>query len=70
MGAAPSALYQDEDPKSMLQRSKITEIYVLHVLPRVGEWEYAREFVQMSPDIDEDQKEVGFHAVRPHLCVF
>jgi hypothetical protein len=58
LGAAPSPLSQDEDPKSMLQRSKITEIYVLHVLPRVEEWEYAREFAQMSPDIDDEQREV------------
>lgn len=54
----PSPL-QDEDPKSISQRAKITEIYILHVLPRVGEWEYAREFAQFSPDIDEEQKEVS-----------
>ena len=58
LGAAPCALSQDEGPGSVLQRSQIAEIYVLHVLPRVGEWEYAREFAQMSPDITDDQKEV------------
>lgn len=57
IGAMPNL--QDEDPKSMLQRQKITEIYILHVLPRVGEWDYAKEFTQFSPDIDEEQKEVG-----------
>ncbi|TGZ80921.1 hypothetical protein EX30DRAFT_371938 [Ascodesmis nigricans] len=61
IGAMPNL--QDEDPKSMLQRQKITEIYILHVLPRVGEWEYAKEFAQFSPDIDEDQKEAIYNAL-------
>ncbi|KAI5779684.1 hypothetical protein EDC01DRAFT_621019 [Geopyxis carbonaria] len=57
IGATPIALSPEEDSKSVLQRVKLTEIYILHVLPRVGEWEYAREFTQLSPDIDEEQKE-------------
>jgi hypothetical protein len=59
LGAYSGVLSQEEDPKSALQRARITEIYVLHVLPRVGEWEYAREFTQMSPDIGAEEKEVG-----------
>lgn len=43
----------------MLQRSKIAEIYILHVLPRMGDWAYAREFAEMSPDIDDEQREVS-----------
>lgn len=54
----PIALSSEEDSKSVLQRVKLSELYILHVLPRVGEWEYAREFTQLSPDIDEEQKEV------------
>jgi len=42
----------------MAQRSKITELYCLHVLPRVGDWDYAKEFTQMSTDIDDEQREV------------
>lgn len=56
MGNCPSAL--DEDVKSVMQRQMIAEIYILHVLPRTGEWEYAREFTMMSPDIDVEMKEV------------
>lgn len=59
IGAMPS-LHETEDPKSILQRQKISEIYILHVLPRVGEWEYAKEFTQFSPDIDEEQKEAFY----------
>lgn len=54
------SLHETEDPKSILQRQKISEIYILHVLPRVGEWEYAKEFTQFSPDIDEEQKDVFY----------
>ncbi|KAI5821014.1 hypothetical protein BZA77DRAFT_257233 [Pyronema omphalodes] len=55
MGNCPSAI--DEDVKSVMQRQMIAEIYILHVLPRTGEWEYAREFTMMSPDIDVEIKE-------------
>jgi hypothetical protein len=60
LGAAPSVLSPDEDPKSMIQRHKITEIYILHVLPAERLWDYAREFTRFSPDIDEEQKEVCY----------
>ena len=58
LGAMPGPIKQ-EDPKAVGRRAKITEIYILHVLPRIGEWEYAKEFTQFSPEIDEEQKEVS-----------
>lgn len=58
LSAAPSLLGSDDDPKAVSQRVKLMELYILHVLPRVGDWEYAREFTQMSPDLDEEQKDV------------
>lgn len=57
LSAAPSLLGSDDDPKAVAQRVKLMELYILHVLPRVGDWEYAREFTQMSPDLDEEQKD-------------
>ncbi|CAZ82970.1 unnamed protein product [Tuber melanosporum] len=57
LSAAPSLLGSEDDPKAVSQRVKLMELYILHVLPRVGDWEYAREFTQMSPDLDEEQKE-------------
>jgi hypothetical protein len=59
LSAAPSFLGSDDDPKVVSQRVKLMELYILHVLPRVGDWEYAREFTHMSPDLDEEQKDVG-----------
>lgn len=58
LSAAPSLLGSDDDPKAVSQRVKLMELYILHVLPRVNDWEYAREFTQMSPDLDEEQKDV------------
>ncbi|KAK6517967.1 hypothetical protein TWF506_005134 [Arthrobotrys conoides] len=50
----PSA---SDSPKALAQRTKLMELYILHVLPRVDEWDYAREFCQMSPFLDADKKE-------------
>lgn len=59
LAAIPGNLVQDDDPKAVARREKLMELYILHVLPRIGEWDYAREFTQMSPDLREDFKEVG-----------
>jgi len=36
---------------------RVLEIYTLHVLPANGEWDYAKEFVEMNDLLDEEQKE-------------
>jgi site-specific DNA-cytosine methylase len=38
-------------------RVKVLELYALHVLPEVGEWDYAREFVEGCGNLDEERKE-------------
>lgn len=58
LSAAPNLLSTDDDTKGVVQRVKLVELYILHVLPRVGDWEYAREFTHMSGDLDDEQKEV------------
>lgn len=35
-------------------RTKILELYSLHVLPRNGEWSYAKEFISLSEVLDEE----------------
>lgn len=57
MSASSSLMGNDEDPKAVAQRVKLMELYILHVLPKVDEWQYAREFTQGSNDLDDDQKE-------------
>ncbi|KAF3906224.1 hypothetical protein ABW20_dc0101770 [Dactylellina cionopaga] len=46
-----------DSPKALAQRTKLMELYILAVLPRVDEWDYAKEFTQMSPYLDVDKKE-------------
>ncbi|KAF3924814.1 hypothetical protein ABW21_db0202406 [Orbilia brochopaga] len=46
-----------DSPKALAQRTKLMELYILHVLPRVDEWDYAREFTQMSPYLDDDKRD-------------
>jgi hypothetical protein len=48
-------------PKALQARVKVLELYALHVLPEVGEWDYAREFVEGCGSLDEERKE-GFLA--------
>ena len=36
---------------------QILEIYTLHVLPRNGEWDYARDFISMSSILDDERKD-------------
>ena len=38
-------------------RVSIVELYTLHVLPRNGEWEYAKNFINMSHVLDEEARE-------------
>ena len=46
-------------PRELTTRLKILEIYTLHVLPRNNEWDYAREFLNMSDMLEEERRE-GF----------
>ncbi|KAL8832615.1 MAG: hypothetical protein Q9170_004815 [Blastenia crenularia] len=43
--------------RELASRIKILELYILHVLPANEEWEYAKEFIQMSDILDDEQKE-------------
>ena len=47
-----------DTPRDLNSRIKILELYTLHVLPRNGEWEYAKEFIGMSEVLDEERREM------------
>ncbi|KAH1397740.1 hypothetical protein KXW21_008841 [Aspergillus fumigatus] len=47
-----------DTPKDLAARVKIIELFTLHVLPRNEEWDYAREFINMSEVLDEERKDV------------
>ena len=47
-----------DTPKDLAARVKILELFTLHVLPRNEEWDYAREFINLSEVLDEEKKEV------------
>lgn len=40
------------------------EIYALHVLPRNGEWEYAKDYIQNSDVLDEERRDCYFNALQ------
>jgi len=37
---------------------KVVEIYALNILPKLEQWEYAKEFLQFEGELPEDKKEV------------
>ncbi len=45
-------------PRELASRLKILELYILHVLPANNEWEYAKEFIQLSEALDEERKDI------------
>ena len=65
---------ETNNPRDLASRIKILELYILHVLPANNEWEYAKDFIQMSDTLDDEQKEAfqqaldGLKAVKtqPH----
>lgn len=51
-------------PRDLNARIKILELYTLHVLLRNNEWEYSREFISMSPILDEERREAFLQALQ------
>ena len=45
------------DLRHLESQLEILELYVLHVLPRNNEWQYAREFVTINQFLDEEKQE-------------
>jgi hypothetical protein len=52
-----------DTPRDLNARVKILELYTLHVLPRNNEWDYAREFVSVSPVLDDERREAFLQAL-------
>jgi len=50
-------------PRDLAARVKLLELYTLHVLPRNGEWDYAREFISVSPVLDEERRDAFLQAL-------
>ena len=39
---------------------KVIELYCLHVLPRLGEWEYVKEFLSYENELSSDRRRVSY----------
>lgn len=51
-------------PRDLNARVRIIELFTLHVLPRTGEWDYARDFINRSEVLDEEIREEFSQALR------
>lgn len=53
-----------DTPRDLNARVKILELYTLHVLVRNEQWDYAREFIRMSPVLDEERRDAFLQALQ------
>ncbi|KAL8653241.1 MAG: hypothetical protein Q9226_003924 [Calogaya cf. arnoldii] len=53
-----STINGTNNPRELASRLKILELYILHILPANDEWEYAKEFIQMSDTLDDEPKDI------------
>jgi hypothetical protein len=61
---SPSKRSGTDTPRDLNARIKILELYTLHVLLRNNEWEYAREFINNSPILDEERRDAFLAALQ------
>lgn len=43
---------------------RVLDTYCLHVLPRLGDWEYAFEFLQYETELGDDKRKVSYSHLR------
>ncbi|KAI1500502.1 hypothetical protein F5X99DRAFT_386215 [Biscogniauxia marginata] len=53
-----------DTPRDLNARVKILELYTLHVLLRNNEWDYAREFISVSPVLDDERRDAFLQALQ------
>lgn len=53
-----------DTPRDLNAHVKILELYTLHVLLRNNEWDYAREFINISEVLDDERREAFLGALR------
>ena len=63
-GAEASQSGETDTLRNLNARVRIIELYTLHVLPRTGEWDYARDFIGMSQVLDEETREDFLQTLR------
>ena len=59
----PQSASGTNTPRDLHTHLKLLELYTLHVLPRNGEWDYAREIIAMSELLDDERKEAFLHSL-------
>ena len=48
---------------------KILELYCLHILPRLEEWDFAQDFLQYERELDAEMRQVGPPLLYPFTTV-
>lgn len=53
-----ATLHHSPEASGKADYERVLDAYCLHVLPRLGEWEYAMEFLQYETELREDKRKV------------
>lgn len=61
---SPSKNNGTSTPRDLNTRLKLLELYTLHVLPQNEEWDYARDFINLSEVLDEERREAFVQALQ------
>ena len=51
-------------PRDLNTRLRLLELYTLNILPQNGEWDYARDFINMSEVLDEERRDAFHYALQ------
>ncbi|KAK6430453.1 hypothetical protein LTR95_013396, partial [Oleoguttula sp. CCFEE 5521] len=62
--STPMSVHSTSSPKALQVRQKILEVYALHVLPAIGEWEQAEHFLEGCGSLDEERRDAFLEALR------
>ena len=49
---------REESPEDEESYEKVLETYCLHVLPRLGQWDFAKEYLRCETELAPDCREV------------
>lgn len=53
-----------DTPRDLNTRLRLLELYTLYVLPKNDEWDYARDFINMSEILDDERREAFQQALQ------
>jgi len=55
---------QDDGVRNRDAYDKVLELYILHILPKIGQWDYAKEFLEYESELPAARRDVCSFFIR------